>query len=155
MWSLWSSHNLGPKYQFGGFLRLPNHNFAACSPIDFAACSPIDFAACSPPQQDDSWYLGLGMDVRDIFKSRQLSSQLYFQKSCQGNWQVNCVSKFFFQGNFQVHFFPTNLSRQLSSQLCDTIFFFKAVVKSIIFKKIILCLLSIIVIFMLILVNYG
>ena len=45
--------NVGPKSQFGGSLRLPNHDLSACSPTDFAVCSPIDFAACSPPQQDD------------------------------------------------------------------------------------------------------
>ena len=37
-----------PKGRFWNFLRLPNHDFAASSPIDFATSSPIDFAASSP-----------------------------------------------------------------------------------------------------------
>ena len=44
MWSLYSSHNLGLRRQFGAFLRPPNQ--------DFDVCSPIDFAVCSPPEQD-------------------------------------------------------------------------------------------------------
>ena len=46
----------------------------------------------------------LGMGVGDIFKSSQLSSQLFFQPICQGNCQVNCVTQFF-------------CSRQMSNQL--------------------------------------
>ena len=42
-WSLQSFPNLGQKCQFGGFLRLPNHDFAAHSPVDFAPCSPPHF----------------------------------------------------------------------------------------------------------------
>ena len=61
--------------------------------------------------------LELGMAVRDIFKSRQFSSQFFPQKSCQGNCQINCVKKKNLQGNYQVNFFsPKTLTRQLSSQ---------------------------------------
>ena len=94
------------------------------------------------------------MGVRDIFKSRQLSSQLYFQKCCQGNCRVNCVTKNFLQGNCQVKYFSNQ--------------FVRASVKPIVLQKkfqcncqvnyllkIILGLLSIIVIFLSILVNYG
>ena len=59
----------------------------------------------------------VGMGVRDIFKSRQLSSQSFFQKNCQGNCQVNCATTNFLQGNCQVNSFSKN--------------FFKAIVKSI------------------------
>ena len=53
--------------------------------------------------QDCLYYLGMG--VRDVFKSRQLSSQLFSQKSCQGNCQVNCATNKFLQGNCQVNSF--------------------------------------------------
>ena len=39
-WFYQSSQNVSLKCQFEGFLRLPDHDSAACSPIDFAACSP-------------------------------------------------------------------------------------------------------------------
>ena len=97
----------------------------------------------------------LSMGVRNIFRSRQLSSQSFSQKSCQGNCQVNCATKKILQGNCQVNSFsknffkaivksivlPKNSSRQLSSQLFgENLFNF--------------CM-SIFVIFRLILVNYG
>ena len=63
----------------------------------------------------------LGMGVRDIFKSRQLSSQLFFKKNGQGNCQVNCATKNFLQGNCQVNSFSKN--------------FVKAIVKSIVLQK--------------------
>ena len=69
---------------------------------------------------DEAVAVAVGMGVRDILKARQFSSQLFVQKSFQGNCQVNCATKKFLQGNCQVIvFFPTNLSRQLSSQLCN------------------------------------
>ena len=81
----------------------------------------------------------LGMGVRDIFKARQLSSQSFFQQSCQGNCQVNCATENSLRGNCQVNYFsknffkaivksielPKNYSRQLSSQLFgETLFNF-------------------------------
>ena len=58
------------------------------------------------------------MGVRDIFKSRQLSSQSYFQESCQGNCQVNCATKKnCFKAIVKSIVLPKNSSRQLSSQL--------------------------------------
>ena len=73
----------------------------------------------------------VGMGVTDIFRSRQLSSKSFLQKSCQGNCQVNCTTKKFLQGNCQVNSVSANFvkaivksialpkysSRQLSSQL--------------------------------------
>ena len=52
--------------------------------------------------------IALGMGVRDIFNSRQLSSQFFSQKSCQGNCQVNCATKNCLQGNCQVNSFSKN-----------------------------------------------
>ena len=66
----------------------------------------------------DMYQEDVGMGVRVIFKSRQLSSQLFFQKSCQGNCQVNCVTNKFLQGNWQVNSSSKN--------------FVKAIVKSIV-----------------------
>ena len=39
------------KCQLKGLQRLPNHNFALCSPIAFASSSPIEFSASSPSQR--------------------------------------------------------------------------------------------------------
>ena len=79
----------------------------------------------------------LGMGVRDIFKSRQLSSQLFFQKSCQGNCQVNCATKNFLQGNCQVNSFSKNFVKAIVKSIVLPKKFFKAIVKSIIWWKII------------------
>ena len=98
--------------------------------------------------------LELGMGVRDIFRSRQLSSLLFFQKSCQCNCQVNCATTNFLQGNFKSILFQKTLSRQLSSQLwyqktlqgnCQVNYL----------VKIHFIVMSIIVILRSILVNYG
>ena len=97
----------------------------------------------------------LGMGVKDIFKSRQLSSQIFFHKSCQGNCQVNCASTNFLQGNCQVNSFPKIFVKAIVKSNVLPKKFFNAFVKSIIWWKIIYFFRSIIVIFCLILVNYG
>ena len=62
----------------------------------------------------------LGMGVRDIFNSRQLSSQSFLQKSCQGNGQVNCATKKILQGNCQVNFFSQKLCQGNCQVNCVT-----------------------------------
>ena len=63
-----------PKGRFWNFLRLPNHDFAASSPIDFATSSPIDFAASSPDSlreaikhQKLTWMGGLTLPPTEEF----------------------------------------------------------------------------------------
>ena len=75
--------------------------------------------------------IALGMGVRDIFNSRQLSSQSFFKKSCQGNCQVNCATKTFLQGYCQVNFFPKNFVKAMVKSIVLPKKFFKAIVKSI------------------------
>ena len=79
-----------------------------------------------------SGMLQVGMGVRDIFKSRQLSSQSFFQKSFQGNRQVNWVTKNFLQGNCQVNNFSKNFVKAIVKSIVLPKRFFKANVKSII-----------------------
>ena len=109
---------------------------------------------------DNTFFCGLsamevGMGVRDIFKSRQLSSQLNFQKSCQGNCRVNCVTKNFLQGNCQVNFFLQPICQGNCQVNCVTQLFFQGNCQVNYLLKCILCLWTIIVIFRSILVNYG
>ena len=54
------SSQSGPKGCFWNFLRLPNHDFAASSPINFAVCI-----------SDDSWYLCPTLSVG--FRSKALT----------------------------------------------------------------------------------
>ena len=63
------------------------------------------------------------MGVRDIVKSRQLSTQLFCQKVVKAIVKSIGQPKFFFKAIVKSIIFATNLSRQMSSQLCDTIFF--------------------------------
>ena len=60
-----------------------------------------------------NWGNNLGMGMRDIFKLRQLSSQLFFQKSCQCNCQVNCATKNVLQGNCQVNYFSKKVVKAI------------------------------------------
>ena len=110
----------------------PNDNNGAQNigdPLHNQICSqvPASAACCAGCRRR------LGMGVRDIFKSRQLSSQLYFQKSCQGICQVNCVTIKFLQGNCQIKFFFSNQFGKASvKSIVWNKFIFKAIVKSII-----------------------
>ena len=60
---------------------------------------------CVDNRTNTTAYYHLAMGVRDIVRSRQLSSQLFFKKSCQGNCQVNCATEIFLKGNCQVIYF--------------------------------------------------
>ena len=75
---------------------------------------------------------GLCMDLRDIFKSRQLSSQIFFQKNCQGNCQVNCATKNVLQGNCQVNSSSKNFVKAIVKSIVLPKKFFKAIVEPII-----------------------
>ena len=60
----------------------------------------------------------LGMGVRDIFKSRQLSSQSFFQKNFKAIVKSIVRPEIFFKAIVKSILFSKTLSRQLSSQLC-------------------------------------
>ena len=79
------------------------------------------------------------MGVRDIFKSRKLSSQSFFQQSCQGNCQANCATKNSLQGNCQVNSFSKNFFKAIDKLIVLPKKFFKAIVKSVIFSIIACC----------------
>ena len=61
----------------------------------------------------------LAIDVRDVLKLKQSSSQLNLQKSCQGNCQVHCAPK---SKLCDIKFSSRQLSCQLSGKKIFHIF---------------------------------
>ena len=100
-------------------------------------------------------YDSLSMGVKDIFKSRQLSSKWFFQNCCQSIIKLIMWPKIFFKTIVESIIFQTNFLRQLSTQMCATKFSLKKLSSQLFVKKIFHIFLSIMVIFRLILVNNG
>ena len=99
------------------------------------------------------------MGVRDIFRSGQLSSQLFFQKSYQGNCHVYCATKNVLQDNYQVNFFLQKqvncVTKKILQGHCQVNYLVK---NYLIFMSIIVIVRSILVNyhkFWSIMVNYG
>ena len=93
----------GPKGCLWNFLRLLNH--------DFAACSPIDFAASSPPQQDcqmiaDTYFLALELGQKlewfQWYDSSKFFTQIMPTKLIQEVKGSNVLSKLWYFMFFKI-----------------------------------------------------